>query len=427
MLALRDGRLSLDDPTALGHLDTCTGCGRCESVCPAKVPFTALLDATRVSLRQHQPLPLTLRLLRGLLVRPRLARLVATLARGLRITKRRPSRLRDSHSVAKPSSSRWSAIERRLDAIELPWKGSILGYPRPRLSCAPQERARDETPADKLRGPAHRSSIQSSTQTPGGTRRTTALERESINVPFAVFSGCTAPFAQGDTLRALDRIARAYSTSLRLETAACCGALHAHSGDPETGNAHRKTLTECSKQPCIVLDSGCLAHLEAHRDRHRSTQQRRFISVLDWLETLDLMAPTWLATPVRVALHSPCTERFTLKTATRTRAYLSRLPGVEVIDAPTGPACCGAGGLTGIGEPAQAASLGLQTLVALNRNAHAPTKHSIGSPDAHHGHAAADVIVTTNVGCRLHLQSLRNTGDVTVISLASFIAARLGA
>ncbi|RMG54753.1 MAG: (Fe-S)-binding protein [Gammaproteobacteria bacterium] len=55
MQALQEARLTADDPALARHLDRCLGCGRCEAMCPSRVPYLSLLDTARNMQQQARP------------------------------------------------------------------------------------------------------------------------------------------------------------------------------------------------------------------------------------------------------------------------------------------------------------------------------------------------------------------------------------
>ncbi|MCA1797866.1 MAG: (Fe-S)-binding protein, partial [Xanthomonadaceae bacterium] len=71
MTAAADGTAA-DDSSVRMHLDQCLRCGQCEVVCPAEVPFLALADAAAAATDAARRAPWQARLLRFLVVRPRL-------------------------------------------------------------------------------------------------------------------------------------------------------------------------------------------------------------------------------------------------------------------------------------------------------------------------------------------------------------------
>ena len=52
MRGLAEGRIAPSDPL-VGHLDRCLDCRACETVCPAGVPYSRLLEATRGQLTRR--------------------------------------------------------------------------------------------------------------------------------------------------------------------------------------------------------------------------------------------------------------------------------------------------------------------------------------------------------------------------------------
>ena len=62
MRGLAEGRISPSDPL-VGHLDRCLDCRACETVCPAGVPYSRLLEATRGQLSRRWRTGSALRLL----------------------------------------------------------------------------------------------------------------------------------------------------------------------------------------------------------------------------------------------------------------------------------------------------------------------------------------------------------------------------
>ena len=54
MRGLSEGRIAPSDPL-LDHLDLCLDCRACETVCPAGVPYSRLLEQTRGQLQRRAP------------------------------------------------------------------------------------------------------------------------------------------------------------------------------------------------------------------------------------------------------------------------------------------------------------------------------------------------------------------------------------
>nr|WP_240191726.1 (Fe-S)-binding protein [Desulfoprunum benzoelyticum] len=59
--------------------------------------------------------------------------------------------------------------------------------------------------------------------------------------------------------------------------------------------------------------------------------------------------------PLRVFYHDPCHLRHEVAIVKEPRRLLQRLPGVDLVELPGGPQCCGQGGLFHLGAPELAA------------------------------------------------------------------------
>lgn len=79
--AIDQGRIDAADPAASQALDHCLGCGSCETVCPAKVDYAAILSGVRQRQRAARRPPLNQRILEFVCARPRLLGGLAGLAR----------------------------------------------------------------------------------------------------------------------------------------------------------------------------------------------------------------------------------------------------------------------------------------------------------------------------------------------------------
>src|ERR1051325_215848 len=63
MKSAYEGTLSLDDASLRTHIDQCLGCRACEPVCPSGVPYGQLLEATRATLKEYEPMPFVARMI----------------------------------------------------------------------------------------------------------------------------------------------------------------------------------------------------------------------------------------------------------------------------------------------------------------------------------------------------------------------------
>ncbi|KFN48271.1 heterodisulfide reductase-related iron-sulfur binding cluster, partial [Arenimonas metalli] len=153
----------------------------------------------------------------------------------------------------------------------------------------------------------------------------------------------------------------------------CCGAAAAHAGDAATaarlGDANRAAFQGRDRVLCLA--SGCLDSLSRSVDGRAE----------DALAALDALGDRLAFRPAhgRVVLHLPCTQR----SGAALRRLLGRIPGLDLVVLPDA-GCCGAAGLHQVAFPARAA--------ALRGPVHAAVAAS-----------GATVLLSANIGCRLHL------------------------
>ena len=211
----------------------------------------------------------------------------------------------------------------------------------------------------------------------------------------ALLRGCVASVQDRDTLQAARYLFEALGHEV-VETAPgeCCGALPRHGGD-NAGAARvaaetRQTLEASGAEVVLTCASGCHGDL---RDQVRP----RGVRVADALAFLfeDARWPSlrFRALDKRAALHLPCTQVNVVGNVGQLRAALARIPGLSVVDLPSQPRCCGAAGSYFIENPAIADAL---------------RDEKLAQADA----LAPDLLLTTNVGCRIHLgNGLRETAS----------------
>lgn len=202
----------------------------------------------------------------------------------------------------------------------------------------------------------------------------------------ALLRGCVASVYDRDTLQSARYLLEALGHDV-VETAAgeCCGALPRHAGDID-GAARaaaqtRATLQASGADVLLTCASGCHGDL---RDQVRPRGMR----VVDALAFLvdDERWPLLRFHPLekRAALHLPCTQVNVVGGVGKIHAALARVPGMSIIDLPLQPRCCGAAGSYFVESPAIADALRDEKLAQA-----APLE--------------PDLLLTTNVGCRLHL------------------------
>lgn len=344
MQGLASGALA-PSPTLAAHLDGCLTCRACEVVCPAGVPYGQLIDSGREMLAAADP------------GRTRLARLMAgVLAR---------SPLRFALAALLWPYQRLG-LQRLVRGARLLGRGRLarLESLLPRLSWPSLPRAR-----------------------PGGA------------MPVALFTTCTSPVVEGETLEAAVTLLEALGCAVQVPPAqTCCGALHQHAGLPQPARqCATRNLAAFEDAPAIVgIASGCTAQLREYdillRDDPRAAAfAGRVHDLLGYIAAHPAQARLAFAPlRARVLLHTPCTLRNVVRGEAAVRALLERIPGLEIEALDAG--CCGAAGSYFLQQPAMADAL-LQ-----------PKLDRIGA-------ARPDYVLSSNAGCAMHLAGgLRRAG-----------------
>ena len=398
MRGLSEGRIAPSDPL-LDHLDLCLDCRACETVCPAGVPYSRLLEQTRGQLQRRAGRGGALRLigewvLRHVITnrgRMHLAVDLLRLGQGGPIAAfmRSPLAARVLPAFARQGWAMTPRLETRgARTLE-------------RLAASLPPGARLEVRADGLM--FH----------PAGTPRarvgffTTcvmetmfpAINREAVRL--MVLAGCEVAVPRAQT---------------------CCGALHAHAGLRRVAKdlARQNSRAFADDADWIVTDSaGCGAALREsghllHEDTsaaqaaHFSAQVRDVSEVLAELglpETrVTLHAATDASRPLRIGYHDPCHLAHAQKVRTPPRELLRRLPGVELVDLPNADWCCGSAGVYNLTHAEMADTQLEQKLDSIEK-------------------VAPELVVASNPGCLLHMErGARARGlDVRMVHLVEVL------
>ncbi|WP_457668483.1 (Fe-S)-binding protein [Thiolapillus sp.] len=170
----------------------------------------------------------------------------------------------------------------------------------------------------------------------------------------------------------------------------CCGALDAHAGNSDkagrlmaTNDAVFASVEEL--EAVISIASGCGAHLDAyevlgakHWDIAAFLAQETVIARLDFRPL-----------PKSAAVHIPCTLENVLHSGDAVMKLLARIPELKAEVVGKKGECCGAGGTGAVLRPEVADRLREPVL-----------RQIVGS--------SPDFVLSSNLSCRLHLQSVED-------------------
>src|SRR5262249_12093860 len=177
----------------------------------------------------------------------------------------------------------------------------------------------------------------------------------------ALFVGCVMPELFGRVNAATARVlARNGFEVVVPGEQTCCGALHAHAGDPELAcelaRRNRAALAEARVDALVVNSAGCGAALReagAWLPGEGDALADAARDVCEWLDAAGLRKPAGRVEG-RVCYDDPCHLVHGQGVRDAPRRLLAAIPGLELAwhDDPT--SCCGAAGIYNLTHPAMA-------------------------------------------------------------------------
>jgi glycolate oxidase iron-sulfur subunit len=252
----------------------------------------------------------------------------------------------------------------------------------------------------------------------------------------ALFTGCISEHFDRKTLLASIQLLNVIGFDVLVPKGqTCCGAIHQHQGNTAIAGKmavlNTGVFNSLDVEAIITTASGCGLMLNEYEQANgdESGNTLRFGSPLfDITEFLNLNWPDDIslkechADARKIAVHEPCSQRnvpFSSRSlgtrelgskGVRNRhqhvyALLEKIPEITVIPLPDNQICCGAGGVHMLTHPEIAEPLRDTKL-------------------AHFEQSQADLLVSTNIGCALHLNAgpARNKVVHPVVMLAELLA-----
>jgi len=379
MRGLAEGRIAPSDPL-VGHLDRCLDCRACETVCPAGVPYSRLLEATRGQLTRRWRTGSPLRLLAHWVLRsvlPNAAR-VAQAADFLRMGQSGPLGAFLGTGIARALMPRFAKQGLAMTPALKPRRERALAAVAPRLPAG----ARMESRADAL------------VFHPAGSAKGHVAFHTSCIMP-AMF-----PEQNHESVR-LMVLAGVRVTVPRAQT--CCGALQAHAGlrrDAKALGAKNARAFAGSFDFVVSNSAGCGAALretghlvdegtDAEAAAKLSEKTRDVAEILAHYNLPVPPAPLHATAdgtkPLRVTYHDACHLAHAQRVREAPRRLLRSLPGVELVALPNSDWCCGSAGVYNLTHPDMADA------------------QLVGKLDAV-ASVAPEVVVASNPGCLLHMR-----------------------
>jgi len=338
----------------VSHFDSCLGCLACMPACPSGVEYGKLIEATRAQIERNFERRTAEKLHRRLLFE----------------TFTKPNRL---------NLLRWPLLVYQKSGLQSALRAVGLFYLLPKSVAAMDELLPQVKPVE---------AVAAVTPAQGERRKRVGLLLGCVQRTF--LSQVNAATARVLAAEGCEVIAPPEQT--------CCGALCVHAGEQERAVAlARSTIDVFEKADVgtiVINAAGCgsnlkqLGHLLRNDSQYADRARRFAAKCKDVSEFLAELSPRAERKPLaaRVAFHDSCHLQHAQAIRMQPRSLLAQIPGVELLEIPEAPICCGSAGIYNIVQPEAATQLGdrkANLIAALN----------------------ADVVATGNPGCLLQLQS----------------------
>lgn len=337
MRAAASGEIEVGGAPFAEAMYYCLGCRACETACPAGVEFGRLLEAARTAIDSSngrepwQPEPVQTWLL--------------------------------DRIVSYPTRLRWTArsvrFHQRVLAKRGPWQRWISNrFP----DLDPLESLTPEVPRQGRRWRMPAALGPSDVVTNG--------DAPSVRGTVALHPGCVQsvflPDINADTAQVLAY--NAWQVVVPTEFR-CCGALHAHYGQPDVARSlARKNILafEATDAPRLISNAaGCGAHMKAYGQLLAADQgwaergERLAAAVVDVSEYLVDRGVRRPRRPIslKATYHDACHLIHGQRVVEAPRLLLRSIPGLDLAPLPESTWCCGSAGLYNVTHPEAAAKL----------------------------------------------------------------------
>jgi len=362
MRAIQSGQLDVGAAT-VRHIDLCLGCRACETACPSGVQYGTLLEETRDHIEKHHSRGLFQWLLRRLVIE---------------------------------------------QVLPFPWRMQValwpvrvirflrLGFLLPKFAREMMELLPPQLPKGNL--PAKR------------------LAKGEAKGQVGFIEGCVMQVMFGDTNESsAELLNRDGWNVITPRGQGCCGALYAHSGQlAKARDCARRNIAAFENEPLdaiIINAAGCGSTLveygELLKDDPAWAKRAEAFSakVKDLVTWLDSSRFALSRSGAKVTYHDACHLAHAQGITAEPRELVKAKSGGEFVELAESDLCCGSAGSYNLTEPEMASRL--QKRKAQN---------IIDS--------GAEVVVTTNPGCLLQIQSgLRKAGahHIRAIHIADYL------
>jgi glycolate oxidase iron-sulfur subunit len=362
MRAMQSGQLSVE-AAAVRHIDLCLGCRACETACPSGVQYGTLLEETRDHIEKHHGRGLFQWLLRRFVI---------------------------EQIFPLPWRLRLALLPMRMIRF-LRLTFILPKFAREMMELLPQRLARGKLPAERLAKGEGRGKV-------------------------GFIEGCVMQVMFGDTNdSSAELLQRDGWNVVTPASQGCCGALYAHSGQLEKAReCARRNIAAFegqSLEAIIINAAGCGSTLVEYGELLKGDPEWAERAEAFSAKVRDLVA--WLdnsqVTPVKsrkkVTYHDACHLCHAQGIKDEPRQLVRARAGGEFVELVESDLCCGSAGSYNLTEPEMAKKLKSRKVQNILES-------------------GADVVVTTNPGCLLQIQSgLKKAGanHVRAVHIADYL------
>lgn len=355
------------EPQALDHLQTCIQCRACEAICPSQMDYSLLFDQAQQQLSANKTPSFKAKIALWLIQHKRAFNTALPLAK-VYINNNLQKLSRNSGLVKKLGLERVDQL-----AITPP----VLTQLKPNY------------PVTESRGTV------------------------------ALFVGCISDRFDRDTLTSAITVLNAIGYSVIVpEQQTCCGAIHRHNGDHDTAKEMMTKniieLTHSDVCSIVYCATGCGSQLADYKTLledqddviafdQKLTEISDFV-VQNWPISLSLKS-----VDKQVLVHEPCSQRNVLKNQAAVYQLLVKIPLITINELADNHLCCGAGGSYMLTHPDNADALRNIKWQHIQQN-------------------QADYLVTSNIGCAMHLATAKHKDNpIEIMHPITLIAKQLSA
>ena len=224
----------------------------------------------------------------------------------------------------------------------------------------------------------------------------------------SLFTGCVMDHLFPHVHAATVRLLTWYGFDVNIPARqACCGALHAHSGDTQTtsdlARANIDLFDNIDSEYIVNNSAGCGAHLKSYSKYREAELSSKIVDLSEFLARLEMKQMS-NGRVLKVTYDEPCHLLHGQGVSAEPKSLLSQIPGVELVPLRGADHCCGSAGSYSLTETEMSLEL-------LERKMDAVME------------SGANILVTANPGCQIQLAwGVRRRGiEMEVLHLAQLL------